>query len=45
MMSYNNVFQIMTATHIKSFAKHVCCNVGKEIHYATVNIIITSGKY
>ena len=44
MMSYNNVFEIMTATHIKSFAKLVCCNVGKEIHYVTVNIFITSGK-
>ena len=33
MMSYNNVFEIMTDTHSKSFAKLVCCNVGKEIHY------------
>ena len=44
MMSYNNVIKIMTDTHSKSFAKLVCCNVGKEIHYVTVNIIITSGK-
>ena len=44
MMSYNNVFEIMTAIHSKSFAKLVCCNVGKEIHYAFVNIFITSGK-
>ena len=44
MMSYNNVFEIMTATHSKSFAKLVFCNVGKEIHYVTVNIFITSGK-
>ena len=44
MMSYNNVFEIMTDTHSKSFAKLVCCNVGKEIHYVTVNNIITSGK-
>ena len=41
MMSYNNVFKIMTDTHGKSFAKLVCCNVGKEIH-VTVNVIITS---
>ena len=44
MMSYNNVFEIMTDTHGKSFVKLVCCNVSKEIHYVTVNIIITSGK-
>ena len=44
MMSYNNVFKIMTATLSKSFAKLVCCNVGKEIHYVTVNIFIISGK-
>ena len=44
MMSYNNVFEIMTATHSKSFVKLVCCNVDKEIHYVTVNIFITSGK-
>ena len=44
MMSYNNVFEIMTATHSKSFVKLVCYNVGKEIHYVTVNIFITSGK-
>ena len=44
MMSYNNVFEIMTATRSKSFAKLACCNVGKEIHYVTVNIFITSGK-
>ena len=44
MISYNNVFEIMTVTHSKSFVKHVCCNVGKEIHYVTVNIFITSGK-
>ena len=44
MMSYNNVFAIMTATHSKSFAKLVCYNVGKEIHYVTVTIFITSGK-
>ena len=44
MMSYNNVFEIMIDTHSKSFVKLVCCNVGKEIHYVTVNIIITSGK-
>ena len=44
MMSYNNVFEIMTATHNKSFVKLVCCNVGKEIHYVTVNIFMTSGK-
>ena len=30
MMSYNNVFEIMTDTHSKSFAKLVCYNVGKE---------------
>ena len=40
MMSCNNVFEIMTDTHSKSFAKLV----GKEIHYVTVNIVITSGK-
>ena len=44
MMSYNNVFEIMTDTHSKSFTKPFCCNVGKEINYVTVNIIITSGK-
>ena len=44
MMSYNNAFKIMTATHSKSFVKLVSCNVGKEIHYVTVNIFITSGK-
>ena len=44
MMSYNYVFEMMRATHSKSFAKLVCCNFGKEIHYVTVNIIITSGK-
>ena len=44
MMSYNNVFEIMTDTHSKSFAKLVWRNVGKEIHYVTVNIFITSGK-
>ena len=44
MMSCNNVFEFMTDTHSKSFAKFGCCNVGKEIHYVTVNIIITSGK-
>ena len=44
MMSYNNEFKIMRATHSKSFVKLVCCNVGKEIHYVTVNIFITSGK-
>ena len=44
MMSYNNVFEIMTARHSKSFAKLVCCNVSKEIHYVTVNIFIPSGK-
>ena len=44
MISYNNVFEIMTDTHSKSFAKLVCCNVGKEIQYVTVNIVITSGK-
>ena len=44
MMSYNNVFEIMTDTHSKSFMKLVCCNVVKEIHYVTVNIFITSGK-
>ena len=44
MMSYNNVFEIMTDTYSKSFAKLFYCNVGKEIHYVTVNIIITSGK-
>ena len=38
MMSYNNVFEIMTATHSKSFVKLVCCNVGKEIHYVTVTL-------
>ena len=31
MMSYNNVFEIVTDTHGKSFVKLVCCNVGKEI--------------
>ena len=36
MMSYNNVFKMMTDTHSKSFVKLVCCNVGKEIHYVTV---------
>ena len=45
MMSYNNVFEIMTDIHSKYFAKLVCCNVDKEIHYVTVNIIITSGKF
>ena len=44
MISYNNVFETMTETHSKSFAKLICCNVGKEIHYVTVNIVITSGK-
>ena len=44
MMSYNNVYEIMTDTHSKSFAKLFCCNVGKEIYYVTVNNIITSGK-
>ena len=44
MMSYNNVFEIMRDTHSKSFTKLVCYNVVKEIHYVTVNIIITSGK-
>ena len=44
MMSYNNVFEIMTDTLSKSYAKLACCNVGKEIHYVTVNNIITSGK-
>ena len=44
MMSYNNVFEIMIDTHSKSFTKLVYCNVVKEIHYVTVNIIITSGK-
>ena len=34
----------MTDTHSKSFVKFVSCNVGKEIHYVTINIIITSGK-
>ena len=43
-MSYNNVFEVMADTHSKSFTKLLCCNVGKEIYYATVNIIITSGK-
>ena len=43
-MSYNNVFEIMTDTHSKSFMKLVCFNVGKEIHYVTVNIISTSGS-
>ena len=44
MVSYNNMFEIMTDTLSKSFAKLVCCNVGKEIHYVTVNIIITTDK-
>ena len=44
MMSYNNVFKIMIATHSKSFAKLFSCNVGKEIHYVIGNIFITSGK-
>ena len=44
MMSCNNVFEFMTDIHSKSLAKLVCCNVGKEIHYVTVNIIITNGK-
>ena len=44
MMSYNNVFEVMTDTHSKSFAKLACYYVGKEIHYVTVNNIITSGK-
>ena len=44
MMSYNNVFKIVRDTHSKSFVKPVSCNVGKEIHYVTVNNIITSGK-
>ena len=44
MISYNNVFETMTDTHSKSFMKLTCCNVGKEIHYVTVNIVITSGK-
>ena len=44
MMSYNNVFKIMTDTHSKSFVKLDCCNVGKEMHHVTVNNIITSGK-
>ena len=43
-MSYNNVFKIMTDTHSKSFAKLVCYDIGKEIHYVTVKNIITSGK-
>ena len=44
MISYNNVFEIMIDTQSKSFAKLVCCNVGKEIHCVTVNNIITCGK-
>ena len=44
MMSYNNVFEIMTDTHCKSLAKLICYSVGKEIHHVTVNILITSGK-
>ena len=45
MMSYNDVFKIMTDTYSKSLTKLVCCNVvGKEMYYITVNIIITSGK-
>ena len=43
-MLYNNVFEIMTDTHSKSFRKLICCNVGKEIHFVSVNTIITSGK-
>ena len=40
MMSYNNAFKIMTDTHSESFAKLVRHNVGKEIHYVTLNNII-----
>ena len=36
--------EIIRDIHSKSFAKLVCCNVGKEIHYVTVNNIITCGK-
>ena len=36
--------KIMIDTHSKSFAKLICCNVDKEIHYVTVNTVITSGK-
>ena len=44
MMSYNNVFEIMTDTCSKSFAKLFVAMLVKEIHYVTVNNIITSGK-
>ena len=44
MMSYDNVFEIVTDTTGKSFAKRVCYNEFKEIHYVTVKYIITSGK-
>ena len=44
MISYNNVFEIMTNTLGKSLSETCLLQCCKEILYVSVKIIITSGK-